>query len=168
MTGLQDVTRVLLRAEILEYTHETLRTIGEDGAEGFVVWAGRKRGNTFSVATVIRPSQRALHSLSGLSVHIDAAAIHEVNTLLYRHGLELIAQIHSHPDEAYHSDLDDAIPMVTTAGGLSLVVPDFARGRADLATYAAYRLSAAGLWEEMDAAVLQDLVRVLPPSSSTP
>jgi proteasome lid subunit RPN8/RPN11 len=166
--GLQDVTRVLLRADLLDYTHETLREIGEDLAEGLVLWAGRRRGATFSVAAVIRPTQRAVQSESGLSVRVDGAAIHQVNALLYKNSLELVAQVHSHPGEAYHSELDDAIPLVTTAGGLSLVVPDFARGPADLSTYAAYRLSAAGHWEEIGRDALRDLVHVLPPKPSTP
>lgn len=167
MTGLQDVTRVLLRADLLDYTHETLRKIGEDLAEGLVLWAGWKRESTFTVATVIRPSQIAIQSDSGLSVRIDGDAIHQVNALLYRREMELVAQVHSHPGKAYHSELDDAIPLVTTAGGLSLVVPDFARGPADLSTYAAYRLSAEGRWDEIARDALLDLVRVLPAPPST-
>lgn len=166
--GLQDVTRVLLRADLLDYTHETLRKIGEDLAEGLVLWAGRKRGTTFSVAAVIRPTQRAVESESGLSVRTDSAAIHQVNALLYKNALELVAQVHSHPGEAYHSELDNAIPLVTTAGGLSLVVPDFARGPADLSTYAAYRLTVEGRWEEIERDALLDFVRVLPSPPFTP
>lgn len=167
MTRLLDVTQVRLAPELLEHTHETLRKIGEDLVEGLVLWAGRKQGSLFRVETVIRPSQHAVRSEAGLSVRVDRSGIHQVNAYLYKHGMELVAQVHSHPGEAYHSALDDAIPLVTTIGGLSLVVPDFARGPVDVTTYAAYRLSAVGKWEEVEPTALAGLIHVTPNSSSS-
>jgi hypothetical protein len=160
MTGLADVTRVLLRSELLEATHATLREIGREGVEGLVLWAGRRHGSVFAVEAVLCPNQRALRSESGLCVLVDGAEIHRINTWLYRNRMELVAQIHSHPGEAYHSALDDTIPLVTTAGGLSLVVPEFARGAVDLARYAGYRLSADGEWVEVPCEALLQLIDV--------
>jgi len=82
-------------------------------------------------------------------VVVDGPELHRINVWLYEHEMTLIAQIHSHPTDAYHSETDDAIPIITTPGGLSLVVPDFARGPADLTTYAIFRLSESGDWKEL-------------------
>jgi hypothetical protein len=65
--------------------------------------------------------------------------------------LTLLAQIHSHPAEAYHSDTDDAFPIATAAGSLSLVIPDFAARPFALPECAVYRLSATGVWEKLSA-----------------
>ncbi|CAG7632536.1 hypothetical protein HGB39_27975 [Rhodococcus opacus] len=39
-----------------------------------------------------------------------------------------VARIHSHPAEAYHSQTDDANPVLTHEGALSIVVPFFGLG----------------------------------------
>lgn len=39
-----------------------------------------------------------------------------------------LARIHSHPDEAFHSPVDDANPALTAEGSLSIVVPFFGLG----------------------------------------
>lgn len=162
MSGLQGVSRVLISSELLEHTHRTLREIGEEEVEGLVLWAGRLEGTAFSVEAVLRPRQRAPRTPTGLCVLVDGAEIHRINTWLFERKMELVAQVHSHPTEAYHSALDDTIPIVTTVGGLSLVVPDFARGPADLATYAGYRLSPDGEWVALAAGSLCRLVQVVP------
>ncbi|MBL0924264.1 MAG: hypothetical protein IBJ12_07335 [Sphingomonadaceae bacterium] len=37
-------------------------------------------------------------------------------------------QVHTHPEQAFHSATDDAYPLMFHAGFLSLVIPDFALG----------------------------------------
>lgn len=39
-----------------------------------------------------------------------------------------VARIHSHPDEAFHSPVDDRNPVLTFEGALSIVVPFFGLG----------------------------------------
>jgi hypothetical protein len=63
--------------------------------------------------------------------------------------LSLIAQIHSHPTRAYHSETDDAYPIITKIGGISIVVPDFAAGDIDLKRWAIYRLTENASWIEL-------------------
>lgn len=158
MSGLDDVAEVVIPHEIFVDSHLMLREIGLGEVEGMVLWAGVRRGALFDVEEVIRPLQHNLRTESGLCVIVDGAELHRVNTLLYRKRMQLVAQVHTHPTDAYHSDTDDAIPIVTTVGGLSLVVPDFARGPAELSTYAGYRLSEAGEWREVP--TLASLIRV--------
>ena len=55
-----------------------------------------------------------------------ATELPRLNVLLHERNLTLVAQLHSHPTNAYHSSTDDTYPIVTRAGRISLVVPDFA------------------------------------------
>ena len=73
------------------------------------------------------PKQTAYRLASGLCVRVEADELHRLNVWLYENAERLAIQVHSHPTEAFHSDTDDNYPIVTTLGGLSLVVPDFAR-----------------------------------------
>ena len=75
--------------------------------------------------------------------------LHRINVWLYRNGLTLIAQIHSHPGRAYHSSTDDEFAVATTVGCFSLVVPDFATGSFEIDRLASYRLDASGVWREV-------------------
>jgi hypothetical protein len=90
-------------------------------------------------------------------VRVEGQALHELNLWLYEHNEVLAAQVHAHPTHAFHSDTDDTFPIVTALGGLSLVVPDFARRGVLTAGSAAFRLSRSG-WD----AVALDAIRVLP------
>ena len=84
--------------------------------------------------------------------------------------MQLIAQLHSHPGEAYHSELDDELPIATTAGCLSLVVPDFAREPFALRRCAVYRLMPGKGWGKLTGAETSRLISVIddaPPGNST-
>lgn len=124
-------------------TEEHLRRAGARGFELFVVWTGHVEGAVFSVVNGHVPRQTSAKTESGLLVRVEGDALHQLNVWLYEHGETLGAQIHAHPDDAYHSDTDDTFPIVTTVGGLSLVVPEFCRDGL-LPRSAAFRLSSAG------------------------
>jgi hypothetical protein len=79
-------------------------------------------------------------------VVVDGDELHRINVHLFKSKLRLIAQIHSHPTEAFHSDTDDAYAIATTIGCFSLVVPDFARDNFSFDKCATYRLSELGRW----------------------
>jgi hypothetical protein len=91
---------------------------------------------------------------------VGGEELHRLNVWLYENGEQLAIQVHSHPREAYHSDTDDTYPIVTTLGGLSLVVPDFGRNGVRGAETALYRLGASG-WDEISDGVARQLLRYL-------
>jgi hypothetical protein len=127
-------------------TERQLRAAGAEGFETWVLWTGRQHGRRFEVQTVHVPEQTAYRLDSGLCVKVDGSALHQLNVWLHEHDETLGAQVHAHPDRAYHSDTDNAFSIITALGGLSLVVPRFCHygllGRGS----AAYRLTADG-WE---------------------
>jgi hypothetical protein len=69
-------------------------------------------------------------------------------------------QVHTHPDDAYHSDTDNTYPIATTLGSLSIVVPNFAREGLVCPGMKVYRLASAG-WVEVSVADVQTLVRAV-------
>lgn len=61
-----------------------------------------------------------------------------------------VARIHSHPGDAFHSTADDANPVISFEGGLSIVVPYFGLGlRRGLDACAVY-VFGSGSWCELE------------------
>ena len=161
MTDFLDVEQVDIPLSAALQTHEFLRKAGTLGCEGFAVWVGRRtRPHTFSVIQTVIPDQRPIRTESGIMVVIGPKELHALNVWLYENELSLIAQIHSHPTEAYHSDTDDHLAIATVIGSFSFVVPDFAVAPFALNLWAPYRLSREGKWTELTSAEVQQLIRL--------
>jgi hypothetical protein len=146
---LADVEKVLVKRRDAERVHTHLRKVGRQGYEGLGLWAGRQAGSVFQVEEAIIPVQQHIRTADGVCVITGAAELHRINVWLFRNGLTLIAQIHSHPGRAYHSSTDDEYAVATTVGCLSLVVPDFATGPFEVGRLASYRLNAFGEWRSV-------------------
>ena len=72
------------------------------------------------------------------------------------------ARVHSHPGLAFHSATDDANPVLTHEGAVSIVVPFFGLGlRTGLAACAVYVLS-GGRWTELPPGPDRDAVVAVP------
>jgi hypothetical protein len=151
--GLTEVERFTVTEDVIAGTLGVLREAGREGYEAFVLWGGKLNdaGTTLDFTSAVRPWQRAQKTPDGLLVTVPSKALFQVNKLLYERGEILAAQVHSHPGPAFHSSTDDAYPLVTLAGALSAVVPDFARaGRAGFRRWVWYRLVSVGRWAQVD------------------
>lgn len=145
--SLTDVSTVLLPASVVRETHAHLRAVGRRGLEGVALWAGVQEGATFGVSEAIVPRQDGVRTEHGLMVSVDGPELQRINLHLYRAGLRLLAQVHSHPTHAYHSAMDDEYAIATALGSFSIVVPDFAEAPFSVAGCATYRLSARPWWK---------------------
>jgi hypothetical protein len=151
VSGYLGVQRVIVPRSAALEVQEFLRKAGRLGCEGFAVWAGRRESDTeFRVTEAVIPDQRPIRTESGIMVVIGPQELRRLNAWLYENNLSVIAQIHSHPTEAYHSEADDHLAIATVVGSFSFVVPDFAVSPFLLATWAPYRLAPDGLWKELD------------------
>ena len=148
MNTFEPIRNFVVPADICEASDQELRDAGSHGDERFILWSGVVRDERFLVRTMHSPKQTAYRLPSGLCVRVEADELHRLNVWLYESAERLGVQVHSHPTEAFHSDTDDAYPMVTTLGGLSLVVPDFARCGVRGRGTALYRLSNTG-WKPL-------------------
>jgi hypothetical protein len=148
---------------LVEETIGVLRHAGLKGIEAFVLWGGVVEGETLSVRSMFVPEQVGHVTDHGLLVTVDGTALFEVNKALYERGLILVAQVHSHPTDAFHSDTDDCYPLVTLEGALSVVVPDFGRDGLDAVDdWAWYRLTGEQTWTPLGAGDRVRIVREAP------
>jgi Prokaryotic homologs of the JAB domain len=157
---LRSVKRVTLKREILDSTLKTIREFGRHRSEALLLWLGHVEAETAQIVKVFTPEQHAISSEDGVGYFVDGNTLFQLNRDLSETGLRLIAQVHSHPQEAYHSAADDRYAIVTAEGGLSLVVPYFGRAPADPTSWAVYRLR-GHRWEELkknEAKMLFELV----------
>ncbi|MEG8027656.1 Mov34/MPN/PAD-1 family protein [Sphingomonas aerolata] len=139
--SLTEVSSIEVPADVAAIAHAALAAAGRRGVEGMALWAGVQDGRSFRVQETIVPEQNGIRSAHGLLVSVGEAELRRINLHLYRSGLRLLAQIHSHPTNAYHSEVDDEYAIATALGSFSIVVPDFARAPFVLSRCATYRLS---------------------------
>lgn len=157
--ALADVEDVIVPAAELARTCALMRAHGERGYELLVLWLGSVDGRTATVVHAVAPPQEGVRSEDGVGYFVSGETMFELNRLLSETGLRLIAQVHSHPDEAYHSAADDRLAVVTTDGGFSLVTPEFATGE-PFGGWAMYRL-VRGRWREVSPAEIVRMLRVV-------
>lgn len=114
--------QVVLQPHIISETLAHLQEGGRRGVECVVLWLGRDEDDSIVVERVYRPEQAA-----GADVfHIPSSSMRRLLGELGKHGLMIAAQVHSHPQEAFHSKADDTWAIVRHVGALSLVLPYFA------------------------------------------
>jgi Prokaryotic homologs of the JAB domain len=141
---------VVVPLAVIEDTLRSMRDIGAHGCELLVLWLGEvdDRQGVASVRTAFVPKQKPITGEDGVGYFITGETLFHLNRGLAETGLRLIAQVHSHPTAAFHSEADDRYAIVTAHGGLSLVVPDFGHARPDPASWAVYRLDKQN-WREL-------------------
>lgn len=113
------MSKLLIPAALVERTIEVLHEGGTEGCETVVFWLGK--GDT--VDEVYRP----LQSVSSDYFHLPAASMRSLMDYLKQDRRRILAQVHSHPGQAFHSKADDDWAVIRHEGALSLVLPNFAR-----------------------------------------
>ncbi len=161
MNGFLDVTSVEVPFSVAEEANAHLRYVGARGLEGFSLWAGKRSGQLFRVEKNIVPVQTGHRTPQGVCVSVGPQELHRINVWLYENGMTLIAQLHSHPTEAYHSDTDDTFPIATTVGSFSIVIPNYARQPFSLTASAVYRLMPQRGWAFVPSVEVRKLITIL-------
>jgi proteasome lid subunit RPN8/RPN11 len=147
--ALRDCRRLVIDDRQLGGTWHALQKFGAFGCEGLVLWLGTTSGLEARVTEFVVPPQHPICDETGVGYFVDGATLSRLNRYLYETGSVFIAQVHSHPGPAYHSEADDRYALVTEEGGFSLVVPEFAT-HPPLMDCALYRLT-SGAWEAQTA-----------------
>ena len=134
--------QVRIDSTTVKSTLQTMREYGSHGWEVLVLWLGhvQPQERTAHVTVAYVPKQNPIASEDGVGYFVTGDTLFQLNRELSNTGLRLIAQVHSHPREAFHSEADDRYAIVTADGGLSLVVPDFGHAPPGPTNWAVYRL----------------------------
>ena len=158
--NLASITTIQIPPDLVEHTDRALRDVGTRRREAFVLWSGIPAGeDRVRIRAVHVPEQTSYSFESGLCVRVEGPELHRLNVWLYENTQILTVQIHTHPTEAYHSETDDAYPIVTALGGVSIVVPDFCKRGLLGSGVATYRLNRNG-WTELPRGALSKLLEV--------
>lgn len=161
MVGFLDIKTIRLPQNKIADAYELMRYAGSKGVEGMALFAGKQNGNTFQVFETIIPKQNSYRLESGLMYAVEADELHRINVWLFKNGFSIIAQIHSHPNEAYHSETDNQFPIVATIGGISIVVPRFASDPMDIYNWAVYRLSSQNTWKKQSINDIETIFEII-------
>jgi hypothetical protein len=140
--------RFTFPTKLAEECYASLRERGEEGAELFIALTARVSENDREICfqRAIVPEQICHRTSEGLLVTIGGEALFALNRACFEREELLAGQIHSHPSHAYHSGADDELALVQLPGGLSIVVPDFARGPLRPRRWSVYQLRSDGSW----------------------
>ncbi|MBK7764392.1 MAG: Mov34/MPN/PAD-1 family protein [Bacteroidetes bacterium] len=150
MNYLENINQIILPIREIEIVYKHLRYMGKNEYEGVALWAGHfENEEKFKITTTIIPKQKSSNIEDGLFYTVAGDELDAVNKYLYLNNLRLVAQIHSHPNRAYHSETDDKYPIVTQEGSFSIVVPNFAKDNFELSQWAIYRLKTFMVWYEI-------------------
>ena len=114
MTGLVHISQALIASTVAELS-------AARATERVVLWLGQRLATHIAVSEVFAPIQEARADF----FHIPRRGMEDLLEILRVRRLMVAAQVHTHPDEAFHSQADDRWAIVRHAGALSLVVPRF-------------------------------------------
>jgi hypothetical protein len=117
--------KIYIPLDIQEMTIMHIRRCGLKNEEGFVAWSGVRANSKLVVKRAIVPNESETNHHN--SVRFSDTAIESIADTILSRGELLIAQVHSHPFEAFHSDTDDKYPLLHRKGFLSLVIPYFGK-----------------------------------------
>jgi proteasome lid subunit RPN8/RPN11 len=119
-------------------------------SETAILWLGHRSTAGQEVIEVFRPQQIADRDY----FHIPPDAMRAMSQHLRQRRLQIVAQVHSHPAQAFHSEADNKWAIVRHVGALSLVVPWFGT-RTNVSSFvtdiAAFQLDPRDRWLQVSA-----------------
>lgn len=140
------MTRIVCPPAIVADTIARMRAGGRQRSERVVLWLGRASAPPPAcVVEVYEPNQVAAIDY----FRLPPASMRALMAHLRIRRLKILAQLHTHPGRAYHSEVDDEWAIVRHVGALSLVLPYFAASTTVdnfLEQAMTYELSAANEW----------------------
>lgn len=140
--------QVVVPAAAVAQTLRELRRAGADNRERVVLWLGVRSGVSIEVREAFVPLQVADEDY----FWIPPRGMSELLSHLRENRLMTAAQVHSHPEEAFHSEADDRWAIVRHEGALSLVVPFFGLNTTEdtfVEDAAVFQLSKSNRWLEV-------------------
>lgn len=129
---------------MIEKTFATLRSCGANERECKLYWLSE-----WNQPHHVIESAHPRHTASRYGLAINSAWITEFWNNLSTRKMSVCVQIHTHPNEAFHSATDDAYPLLFHGGFLSLVIPDFAMGPVGFENAYLTEIQPDGNWKQV-------------------
>ena len=142
-----------LAKDIVGETFRTLSECGRGECECVTYWTGPTEQN------LVDGLEHPAHKRSPFGYEVEDTWLTDFWKQLAQSKRSVKAQLHTHPGQAFHSASDDQWPIVSQAGFVSIVIPDFATGEPTLDRAWIGRLEANGKWRRLpsvsEAVILQ-------------
>lgn len=156
------LTHYALDARTLQLTRQFLQARGEHGLEGVVLWLGRPVDeHRAEILATYAPEQVGFKSEEGVAVQVTDEGLSALISALPP-GMFVLCRVHSHPSEAYHSELDDTNMIISHPGAISIVVPFYARAPIVLPDCSINELQYGSGWRELSRAEILERFEVRP------
>jgi len=133
-----------LARKVVRETFRVFRECGRGECECAVYWTGP------STEQLVDDVEHPVHKRSAFGYEIDDHWLTEFWKRLATSRRSVRAQVHTHPGRAFHSATDDQWPIVSQAGFLSIVIPNFAAGNPSLNEALIGRLEPHGEWQHVE------------------
>ncbi len=133
-----------LATGIVRTTFRTLRECGRGKCECAVYWTGP------AFDDLVDGLEHPIHKRSPFGYDLDDNWLTQFWKRLAASKRSVKVQVHTHPGVAFHSATDDQWPIVSQAGFLSIVIPDFAAGEPSLDKAWVGCLQADGRWRRLE------------------
>lgn len=116
------MNRLEIKTSLVENTIFELQRGGRDNCERVLLWLGSQAVDEKIVEEIYVPEQYAEADF----FRIPRPSMAKLMRYLRKTNQRILAQVHSHPEEAFHSLADDRWAIIRHKGALSLVLPRFA------------------------------------------
>lgn len=140
--------KLLITQACVDALHACLSSEIRKGHEGIAYLLGRTDGTVTLAVSAFRPKAKTTPG----SFHVEPVAMAVCVRTAARLGLQIVAQVHTHPGVAYHSDGDVEGARIRYIGYASVVLPDYGRRLPHLDEAAVYVFCGNRGWTELDVA----------------
>jgi hypothetical protein len=152
--------KLRIRRVAIDQTLGFLTQSGNRNKEGIVLWLGRRTSSDSLASHVYQP----IHTAASDFFYIPQQGMAHMLSFMGNNSVSVLAQVHTHPREAFHSQADDQWAIVRHLGALSLVLPNFARN-VTAGTFmelaATFRLDIHNEWSLVPQNHLPDVLEVI-------
>jgi hypothetical protein len=155
------LTQYLVPQRVLDDTRSFLQNRGRELYEGTALWVGRSKREAVEILRLFIPEQIAVSDEDGASVDLTPRAHYTLTDNLFIDE-QFHVRIHAHPRKAYHSPRDDANPILTHDGALSVVVPYFGRDPIQMDRCAVYIYERPYGWLQLPPAAVRTTFEITP------
>ncbi len=112
------IPRLTIGHDAVVHTIARIRQRGERGAEGVMLWLGRRS----ALDSDVREAYEPLYQSKADQFVVPHEGMSALMDRICATGHAVVAQVHSHPEHAFHSLADETWALVKHVGAYSIVI----------------------------------------------
>ena len=153
------ITRYKVPQPILRSTADALRQVGQGRKEAVALWQGKILSDTEAqVSKLIIPKQITGPRHFNIPMNERLRIMDDINKV----GEFILIQLHTHPEQAFHSEADDRYAVTKHLHAISIVIPNFGmRWTGNLAHASVHLNLGQGVWQTLTAGDVARLFEII-------